>query len=318
MDFGRKLREARERRGISVRQIASATKISVAALEALERNDISRLPGGLFSRAFVRSYAVEVRLDPESTVQEFIEQFPHGAVTAGHPGSDPVEDREAIESDRQTASMLLWTVVLSIPLVAFVIYLTSSGASFLQRTPAEAGAEAAQSAAVAAPAAPAPSLAAPADAASRAPAEEVVSAPAAPTVAPSNATRPAPPAAVRFLDSGSPSLANPQPTTGRAASEVDAAVAPGKGDERLMIGLAVTRPCWVTATVDGQRKIARLLQPGDAQTIDVRRELVLTAGDAAAIAMTLNGIDAKPLGKAGEVVTRRVTLANFKDYVQTR
>jgi len=58
--FGGKLRDARESRGVSLRQIANATKISVAALEALERNDISRLPGGIFSRAFVRSYASEV------------------------------------------------------------------------------------------------------------------------------------------------------------------------------------------------------------------------------------------------------------------
>ena len=43
--FGGKLRDARERRGISLRQIANATKISIAALEALERNDVSRLPG---------------------------------------------------------------------------------------------------------------------------------------------------------------------------------------------------------------------------------------------------------------------------------
>ena len=74
-DFGGKLRQARERRGISLRQIAASTKISAAALEALERNDISKLPGGIFSRAFVRSYAVEVGLDPDDTVREFLERF---------------------------------------------------------------------------------------------------------------------------------------------------------------------------------------------------------------------------------------------------
>ena len=42
---------------MTLRQIAGATKISIGVLEALERNDISRLPGGIFSRAFVRSYA---------------------------------------------------------------------------------------------------------------------------------------------------------------------------------------------------------------------------------------------------------------------
>src|SRR6187401_335192 len=83
--FGGKLRDARERRGISLRQIANATKISVGALEALERNDISRLPGGIFSRAFVRSYATEVGLDPEQTVRDFMVQFPHDSVTAGSP-----------------------------------------------------------------------------------------------------------------------------------------------------------------------------------------------------------------------------------------
>ena len=47
----------------------------IASLEALERNDPSRLPGGIFARAFVRSYAAEVGLDPEATVREFVERF---------------------------------------------------------------------------------------------------------------------------------------------------------------------------------------------------------------------------------------------------
>ena len=65
-DFGGKLRQAREGRGVSLSQIAAATKISVVSLEALERNDLSRLPGGIFSRAFVQSYAQEVGLDPDA------------------------------------------------------------------------------------------------------------------------------------------------------------------------------------------------------------------------------------------------------------
>src|SRR5947208_5044623 len=98
--FGQMLRETRERQGISLRQIASATKISVAVLEALERDDISKLPGGIFGRAFVRSYAIEVGLDPETTIQDFITQFPNDSVTAGHPTSDRGEDRVAFEGDR--------------------------------------------------------------------------------------------------------------------------------------------------------------------------------------------------------------------------
>ena len=74
-DFGARLRQARERRGITLRDIAAHTKFSIAALEALERNDASRLPGGIFARSFVRSYASEVGLDPEATVREFLERF---------------------------------------------------------------------------------------------------------------------------------------------------------------------------------------------------------------------------------------------------
>src|SRR5690349_18686505 len=107
-DFGSRLRDARERKGVSLREIANRTKISVAALEALERNDISRLPGGIFSRAFVRAYAHEVGLDPETTIQEFVAQFPHDSVIAGHRNADPIEDNLAVESDRQMASTVLW------------------------------------------------------------------------------------------------------------------------------------------------------------------------------------------------------------------
>ena len=84
-DFGTKLKHAREARGVSLRQIADSTKISVGFLEALERNDIARLPGGIFSRSFVRSYALEIGVDPEQAVRDFIAQFPDDSVTAGSP-----------------------------------------------------------------------------------------------------------------------------------------------------------------------------------------------------------------------------------------
>ena len=90
-DFGTKMKRLREERGVSLRQIADATKISVSQLEALERNEILRLPGGIFSRAFVRSYAIEVGLDPELTVREFLAQFPHDSVNLGSPHA-PLED----------------------------------------------------------------------------------------------------------------------------------------------------------------------------------------------------------------------------------
>jgi cytoskeletal protein RodZ len=84
-DFGVRLKRRREERGIALREIAETTKISVSVLEALERSDISRLPGGIFSRGFVRAYAEQIGADPEVTVREFIALFPQDSVTNGSP-----------------------------------------------------------------------------------------------------------------------------------------------------------------------------------------------------------------------------------------
>ena len=126
--FGGRLREARERRGVTLRQIANATKISIGALEALERNDFSRLPGGIFSRAFVRSYALEVGLDPEQTIQEFIAQFPGDAPSAARLRSDQIEDNVALESDRQIASTVLRLLLISVPIGGLLIYFMTTAA----------------------------------------------------------------------------------------------------------------------------------------------------------------------------------------------
>jgi cytoskeletal protein RodZ len=84
-DFGERMKRLREQRGVALRDIAETTKISVSALEALERNDISRLPGGIFSRGFVRAYAEQIGADPEKAVRDFIARFPHDSVTDGSP-----------------------------------------------------------------------------------------------------------------------------------------------------------------------------------------------------------------------------------------
>jgi transcriptional regulator with XRE-family HTH domain len=120
-DFGSKLREARERKGVSLREIANATKISIRALEALERNDISHLPGGIFSRSFVRAYAAEAGLNPDETVDDFVRQFPHDSVIAGHAASVPIDDSDD-ESNRRTARVVMRLIGISVPVAAAVFY----------------------------------------------------------------------------------------------------------------------------------------------------------------------------------------------------
>ena len=73
--YGPRLRRERERRGISLDELAAATKVSVDLWEAMERNDFSRWPSGIFARAFIRDYARVVGLDVEAVVDEFCRHF---------------------------------------------------------------------------------------------------------------------------------------------------------------------------------------------------------------------------------------------------
>ena len=119
-DFGPKMKRLREERGVALRDIADTTKISVSALEALERNDISRLPGGIFSRGFVRSYAIEIGLDPEQTVKDFIVQFPTDSVSLGSPHV-PFDDGADSASRRSPVTVIL-VVAASVIIVAILIF----------------------------------------------------------------------------------------------------------------------------------------------------------------------------------------------------
>jgi cytoskeleton protein RodZ len=257
--FGTKLREARERKGITLQQIASVTRIPIRLLEALERNDMARLPGGIFSRAFVRSYAIEVGLEPEETLREFIAQFPQDSVMAASPTSAQAADNDALESRRRTASAFVRLIALSVPIAGVVLYFGTAGRR----------------------------------------AHNAPAGPAARAVSPVQSER-----ATAAAPLGAPQPAPPQD--------------PAVPADRLMVGLAATGPCWVSAMVDGERVLERQLQAGERQFLEVRRELVLTAGDAGALTVTLNGAIARPIGKPGAVVTISVNLTNFRDYLAGR
>ena len=76
VEFGAVLRDARERRGVSLQELADNTKIAASVLRDLEDGTVVRLPGGLYSRAFVRAYARDVGLDPNEMVEAFLQAVP--------------------------------------------------------------------------------------------------------------------------------------------------------------------------------------------------------------------------------------------------
>ena len=76
LSFGTRLRLQRERQQIAITEIATATKINPSLLKALERDDVSRWPQGIFRRAYIRDYACAIGLDPDVVMREFLELYP--------------------------------------------------------------------------------------------------------------------------------------------------------------------------------------------------------------------------------------------------
>lgn len=122
-DFGGTLRRAREARGLSLQEIAATTKISASVLEALERNDVSKLPGGIFSRSFVRSYASEIGLDPDTTINDFLERFKDEPEAPRTPVVRIPDEEIAFERNkRRMAIAFLVAVVVMLIIGAVVVY----------------------------------------------------------------------------------------------------------------------------------------------------------------------------------------------------
>jgi hypothetical protein len=76
--FVTRLRRHRERGRVTLDDIAAATCVKRQLFEALEQNDLSAWPRGVYARAWIRAYAAYVGLDPADTVEEFCRLFPHG------------------------------------------------------------------------------------------------------------------------------------------------------------------------------------------------------------------------------------------------
>ena len=90
--FGARLRQRRECQQIALTTIGEQTKIKLSLLEALERDDVSHWPVGIFRRAFIRAYAHAIGLEPDVAVREFLELHPDPievfAVSASAPDID--------------------------------------------------------------------------------------------------------------------------------------------------------------------------------------------------------------------------------------
>jgi cytoskeleton protein RodZ len=125
MTIGEELRNARRARGVTVEQIAHVTKISPGVLRALEADDLGKLPGWVFTRGFLKSYAREVGLDPDRTVDTFLAQITPPQESDDAPARasrDLGEPHDVVELEERSTD-LGQMIAVAIIVVAAVVYL---------------------------------------------------------------------------------------------------------------------------------------------------------------------------------------------------
>lgn len=70
--FGESLKRERQKKKITLDQVSGSTKISVRMLRALEEEKFDQLPGGIFNKSFVRSYARHLGIDEEQAIADYL------------------------------------------------------------------------------------------------------------------------------------------------------------------------------------------------------------------------------------------------------
>jgi cytoskeleton protein RodZ len=127
MGVGRRLRQAREARGLSIGEVAVLTKIPTRQLAALEAEEYEKLPGGIFVRGHVRAAAKVVGLDPTELVEHFQEeQAPPSVVFATAPDEEELGPRIRMASEptppQRRAGPFLALLVLLLSIVLVLVW----------------------------------------------------------------------------------------------------------------------------------------------------------------------------------------------------
>lgn len=269
--FGENLRREREMRGVTLEEICDATKISLRTLQAVEADQFEKLPGGIFTRSFVRAYAKYLGLDEEKIMAEF-------QLVA--PASAQQTDLRRVSQQRPVPSQERSYSGLAALLVAVVILAGGFAYYHFAMRARKAPAEAAQPAAASAP---------------RPAAETRQEAPISSGV-PENSGAGTPGAAAAVAPAAGP------PPAGTAASP---SAAPQDG---LVLQIAAVEETWVGVSADGKSAFQRTMQANEIETVRAKNSFDVLTGNAQGIILTLNGRTLDPLGRRGETKKVHLTL----------
>jgi cytoskeleton protein RodZ len=313
--FGENLRREREMRGVTLEEIAESTKISTRLLRALEQEHFSALPGGVFTRSFIRHYADYLGLDSEHVLAEYRQVAPENVYDLNRlPAGTSFSSKPTTRG-----SAIPWVVAAVLlgggyatyryahrPIETSVPALPTSAASVAPSGPDGATTSAANALAPEGAAQPGGS----ANAASLGTESATHSAGAA---SPNRGENP--PVARQSPDDDT---SGTQSATGQEAASSSrtatsspganaTATAPVLGDGGLVLKVATTEDAWLAVAADGKTLMQRTLPANTVRTFRANDAFDVTTGNAEGTSLTLNGAPLKPLGRHGEFRKVRLT-----------
>jgi cytoskeletal protein RodZ len=280
--FGKYLKKAREKKKLSLEQIASQTRIQETHLRALESEDFANLPAKVFAKGFVRSYAKALGLDEEEALQGFLE-------TSGtfYDQSQPEQPQPHTQVKLEAAPRpsIHWNLVVA-ALVVIAAGAVWYGLPKQQETPI---------------ALPEPEISSPAETTQEPipPLSDSQESIAPLTPVDSVPTPPSSPISVPAVPTPKP-IPPPVEAIPPTAPTPPGLEIPADGSHTLEI--EATQLTWVVVQSDKQAPNEALLQPGQRITWKANKQFLVTLGNAAGVVIRLNGETKGPFGKPGQVV----------------
>jgi cytoskeleton protein RodZ len=297
--FGEKLKLEREKRKITLEQIASSTKIGARMLQALEEDRFNQLPGGIFNKGFVRAYSRFVGLDEDQTVAEYLEASGDAPpvsteIAAREDGArENAENLRRLEASADSpARHLPWGLFAALLLViALALSLWSHRrreearqsvrpASTTAATQLSGGSG--ESGAAGSPRAGSPGPGSPG------------------AGSPGSGLKPAPTPA--GASSAKASTVAPKTPPDIAPKNLLAAT-PAATPAEFTVLIQAREESWISITADGKTVPSELLAAGEQRSIRGRKEITVKAGNSGGVDFRFNGKKLDTGGEYGEVKT---------------
>ncbi|RRR70846.1 MAG: helix-turn-helix domain-containing protein [Candidatus Viridilinea halotolerans] len=278
-DLGTRLREARERQGLSLTQAALDTRILQQSLVALEEGAFQRLPGDVVIRGFIRNYAQYLDLHPDEMIEIYRRER---GVT------DPIRIVPV------TNPAVARAYVLPSFFGVFFVTIALIGMSYITLNAVGRVGDRVTPVALAAPSATIPPpTALPTTIPTITPTPRPIRAPVVAPVVPGDPLE----------ELETPAAAGAEATTSPdPAGGVDLEFAPTPTlvapitIELVVPNVRGSENSWVSVRVDGNVPIEFFIFAGESRTFQAQRRILVRAGNPSDVLVSVNGIQQGPLG----------------------